>query len=184
MKYLYYPDTLAYAGTVSDQADVPYHLTVPPPAIDDPDSVVVADPGSRTWIIRKANDTELDAVRQVALSRIEDGYQKSLTGGFESSALGEPHTYRAWPEDINRLHQAVTISGLPMIADEWTVDFLCADEDGNWVQVSHTAAQIQQVGLDASIDIGQLGTLKAALTQQILDATTLSQIATVTWPAS
>ena len=182
MKYLYYPDTLAYAGTVGDQAEVPYHLTVPPPANDDPDSVVVADPGRGTWVTRKASDAELDAARQVALSRIDDGYQKSLPAGFESSALGEPHTYRAWPDDINWLHQAVTISGLPMIADEWTVDFLCADEDGNWVQVPHTAAQIQQVGLDASIDIGQLGTLKAALTQQIMAATTRSQIAAVTWP--
>ena len=76
MKYLYFPDTLAYAGTAGDEITVPYWLPVAPPQNNDLTKVVVADPANGQWIIVSLTPEQLAAQlamqKTVALQRVDD----------------------------------------------------------------------------------------------------------------
>lgn len=94
--------------------------------------------------------------------------QDAIYAGFVSSALGAPHTYPAKDRDQNNLNASVTASLLPGLPADWVTPFPCMDVNGMWAHAPHTAAQIQQVGLDAKAAIVACILKNQALVQQIM----------------
>jgi len=105
----------------------------------------------------------------------------SILAGFVSSALGDPHTYPAKPNDQANLTGSVVRSFYPNVGPDWRTPFWCVDAAGLWAYRLHTAAQIQQVGDDA-ID-ARLGcmALNEQLQAQIAAAETPAQLADINW---
>lgn len=107
--------------------------------------------------------------------------QSQIYAGFQSSALGTPHTYPAKDKDQSNLTASVVASTLPNLPADWTTPFWCCDANGVWALVPHTAAQIQQVGLDGKAAITTAIVKNATLQKQVQDATTVADVEAVTW---
>ncbi|MGC9239855.1 MAG: XkdW family protein [Acidithiobacillus sp.] len=105
----------------------------------------------------------------------------AMTGGFQSSALGSVYTYPSTLTDQHNLSASVVASLLPSLPSGWTTPFWCQNSAGTWAFVSHTAAQIQQVGLDAKTWVTTQQTTLASLIAQVEAATTVSAVQAVTW---
>ncbi|MBN3779906.1 hypothetical protein G3O06_20430 [Burkholderia sp. Ac-20345] len=183
MKYIYFPEMLTYAGAVPDDAPIPYCLTTPPPDAPDVNSIVVADVAQGQWVTRPLNAVELDVKRSGARAAVQSAYDKAIAAGFQSSALGSAHTYLALPADLDKLHQAVTTSCLPITPANWSMPYLCSDGEGAWSLRSHSASQIQQVGFDAGTAVGKLAVTKAELSLAIEQAADNAAIQAVVWPS-
>lgn len=115
------------------------------------------------------------------LNKISAACAAAIMAGFTSSALGTPHTYPARMTDQQNLTASVLSSIYPGLAADWTTPFWCADSAGAWAYVSHTAAQIQQVGLDAKSAILAALVRKGALESQINAATTVATVEAIAW---
>ena len=98
---------------------------------------------------------ELAAARAVRVSVLTAACAKAITGGFNSSALGTPHTYGSTPTDQGNLRSAVLTGGN---FQEW-----CAHGAGPWEFVTHTAAQMIQVHADMATMIAAARTRLADL---------------------
>ena len=105
----------------------------------------------------------------------------AMTGGFVSSALGSAHTYPATLTDQHNLSGSVVSSLLPNLPSGWTTSFWCMDSTGAWAFTPHTAAQIQQVGLDGKAWITAQQEKLASLNAQIEVATTVSEVTAIIW---
>jgi hypothetical protein len=107
----------------------------------------------------------------------------AILSGFVSSALGEPHTYPAKPNDQINLAGLVMRSFYPSVGPEWSRPFWCMDASDVWAYRMHTAAQIQQVG-DDSIDANLIQrSINEQLQAQILAAKTPADLAEINWPS-
>lgn len=104
-----------------------------------------------------------------------------ITGGYPSSALGSPHTYPSTPTDQGNMQASVLASLLPSLPANWATPFWCADSTGKWAMVNHTAAQIQQVGLDGKTFVVAAQQKLATLTAQVEAATTVAEVQKVVW---
>jgi hypothetical protein len=183
MKYLYFPDTLRYAGTVSDEADVPYCLNVPPPAEIDTESVIEADLKKKRWNVRRPNDAEIDAARALKVTELSNACAIAIIGGFSSDALGAAHAYPAKPTDQTNL-QASVVAALVCADDpSWSTPFWCADEKGAWDWRLHTGDQIKRVGLDAKSAALACMAKNQALAARVASAKTIGEINAVVWEA-
>ena len=105
----------------------------------------------------------------------------AIVGGFTSTALGAAYTYPSTLIDQQNLNAQVTASLLPGVDASWTVLQICCDAKGVWAYLPHTAAQIQQVGLDAHASILGFRVKNATLQAQIAAATTVAEVEGVTW---
>ncbi|MPW17867.1 hypothetical protein GCT13_13205 [Paraburkholderia sp. CNPSo 3157] len=134
-------------------------------------ALVVAPPSAR----------ELADARTSQKAIVSQACQDEILAGFESSALGAPHSYPAKFTDQQNLNASVVASLLPGLAADWTTPFWCADADGVWAYVPHTAAQIQQAGRDGKAAILACLTKNQQLAEQIDGATTIEAVQAVQW---
>ena len=108
--------------------------------------------------------------------------QAAIYAGFTSSALGAVYDYPFGDKDQTNLNGDVILSTLPSSqAQGWTTAFWCADANGNWAMRAHTAAQIQQVGIDAAAAKLANVNKNVALATQIAQATTIAAVQAINW---
>lgn len=106
----------------------------------------------------------------------------AILAGFVSLALGAAYTYPAKPNDQLNLIGSVAASFYPNVGADWLTPFWCADGAGVWAFRAHTAAQIQQVGVDGKNAILNCMTINERLAAQIM-AAGADQLAAIAWPA-
>lgn len=124
---------------------------------------------------------QLSAAQATQVALVDAACQSTIYAGFTSSALGMPYTYPAKATDQQNLSASVLASLLPGASSGWTTDFWCADAAGNWALRAHTAAQIQQVGVDGKAAISTAIAKKVQLESQIAAATTIAAVQAIVW---
>lgn len=134
--------------------------------------------GAYAWV----DAAPLDAQRQAKLTSMSQSCAGAILSGFVSSALGAVHTYPAKPNDQLNLIGSVAASFYPNVGADWVTPFWCADAAGAWAFRAHTAAQIQQVGVDGKNAILNCMTINERLAAQIMAAGP-DQLAAIVWPA-
>lgn len=146
------------------------------------------------WVARNAqswqvSNGQLEAVPSVSLAQTKQSKLAELAAacqgeiftGFDSSAMGAVHHYPAKDRDQSNLAGSVLASILPGLPTNWTTPFWCADAVGNWAFVPHTAAQIQQVGIDAKAAIVVALEKNSSLAAQVMICTTVECVIAITW---
>ncbi len=110
---------------------------------------------------------QLAAAQSAQSIALSAACQTAIYAGFISSALGAVHTYPAKDIDQQNLSASVLNSLYPNLPTGWPTPFWCADSNGNWAYLPHTAAQIQQAGSDGKSAILANLTKNATLQAQI-----------------
>jgi hypothetical protein len=94
------------------------------------------------------------------------------------------YTYPSKLLDQQNLAASVLASVMPNLPTGWTTPFWCMDSKGVWTMQPHTAAQIQQVGMDGKAAIlaaqAKLSTLSAQV-MALPATTTQAELAAVIW---
>lgn len=135
-----------------------------------PDGWLAADPGP-----------SLDDVKATQVQSISQACEAAIVAGFESSALGEPHTYPCKLTDQANLQASVSMAREPGLPDGWRAPFWCQDAQGVWNYRLHTATEIRQVGVDGySATLAKLQR-KGVLEAQIRAASTAEEALAVSW---
>ena len=133
-------------------------------------------------VLQQAWDSVLvQQARGVQLDLIQAASIKAQTSGFTSSSLGSAYTYPSGVQDQANLIAVATASTFPNRPAGETYLFWCTSEAGASDFVPHTAAQIQQVGIDALNAIMAEKSKQWALTQQIQAATTVAAVQAINW---
>lgn len=174
---------------IISQADLnPYGLSIvqpiPQPVVGAYYSLVEGVPvqitegvWQQTWVTTPIALAQAQA-SQSAIVASECG--QAILDGFTSSALGAVHTYPSSLIDQQNLMTAVTLSVLPSSTAPTSV--WCQDSNGNWAFVSHTVAQIQQLGIDWKANLDSLRSKNAQLQAQITAVTsTVDAVAAIVW---
>jgi hypothetical protein len=120
------------------------------------------------------------------IASLSKSCQDYIYAGFTSNALGSTYTYPANDKDQTNLAARVLSSLYPNLPASWTTSFLCCDTSGVWGYVSHTAAQIQQVGADANAYIASALVKNNTLSRQVnainnTSTTALTDLAAIVW---
>jgi hypothetical protein len=136
-------------------------------------ALVAADPPAAAQLLAQAQAAASKTVRAACAV--------AITGGFPSSALGSAHTYPSGATDQANLSAAVLASLMPGLDSAWTTPQACCDSGGVWAYVPHTAAQIQQVGVDCKTAIQACLARNADLQTQITAATTVEAVQAIVW---
>jgi hypothetical protein len=184
-------DSYADEATYLAGGNLMYRYTIPMPATGS-----ISNPGdaAEAWLLTDATSPlqggqiaadrsdSLDAKRARKAVEMSQSCADAILAGFDSSALGELYAYPAKPNDQTNLTASVLASLLPASGPDWVTPFWCADATGAWAFRAHTAAQIQQVGVDAKAAILNCMTINEQLRAQILVADA-AQLATIGWPA-
>ena len=129
-----------------------------------------------------ASQLSLADVKAQKLGELETICAARIAAGFASDALGEIYIYPAKSTDQSNLQASVLASILPGVDERWATPFWCADSDGKWAYQAHTAAQIQQVGIDGKNAINAAIAQKIMLEEQVGAAKTADEVAAVVWP--
>jgi len=124
---------------------------------------------------------QLAGYKQLQLSLIADASASAQTSGFTSSALGSAYTYPSGMQDQANLTAVITGSMIPGQPSGTTYLFWCKSTTGVEGFVAHTAAQIQQVGLDVLTAIMAVKSKQLTLAAEIAAATTIAAAQAVTW---
>ena len=126
--------------------------------------------------IKSFDELKLDKSNELAAAcRLE------ITSGFPSSALGAEHLYPSNTTDQINLSGTIQRSLLSSATASESYLFLCADESNFWEYRPHTAAQIQQVGVDAYAFILNARVKNSTLQAQVESATNPAELALVNW---
>ncbi|MDA8095595.1 MAG: hypothetical protein M0T84_17140 [Betaproteobacteria bacterium] len=141
---------------------------------------------SQAWQVQNrqltpAPDPSLADLKTAKAAAINASCQAQIFAGFTSSALGNAYTYPAKDRDQSNLAASVLASLLPNLPAGWTTSFWCMNATGAWAYVAHTAVQIQQVGQDGKTAVIAALSKNADLQQQIVNATTATELAAITW---
>ncbi|WP_248767760.1 hypothetical protein [Pseudomonas sp. MWU12-2345] len=107
----------------------------------------------------------------------------AIVSGFSCDALvsGTPYTYPSKITDQANLSSSVLASLLSGTGADWSTPFWCSDEAGVWAFRSHTAAQIQAVGLCGKAAISGFISRKIVLEGNIMAAASLEAVHAVVW---
>jgi hypothetical protein len=105
----------------------------------------------------------------------------AITGGYTSSALGAAHSYGSQSTDQINMTASVVASLLPSLPSTWTTPFKCADSTGTWAMRPHTAAQIQQAGLDGKTWVTACQNQFDAFSAQVTAATSVEAVQAIVW---
>ena len=105
---------------------------------------------------------------------IEVAASNAIINGIPSSALGVAHIYPSGQVDQMNLTALVLRSTLPGFTSAMVKTL-----DAGWL--SHTATQIQQVGIDVEAFISTQLQHSAAQQAAIMAATTVAEVQSVTW---
>jgi hypothetical protein len=134
-----------------------------------------------TPVVGAIPEPPLSQVQAAQLAALNVACAEAITSGFSSSALGTAHTYASGQNDQANLTASVVSSLLPNLPGNWTTLQLCMDSGGNWAYLPHTAAQIQQAGVDLKTAILALLVKKAVLSARVTAATTAGDVQAVAW---
>lgn len=151
-------------------ADFEYLLPVGCVAISDAEANTIQNP-----------PPTLAQIKSNKVSALANSCASAITSGITSSALGSPYTYGSSMTDQANLSANVLSSVLPNLPAGWTTMQMCADSTGLWAYRAHTAAQIQQVGVDAKSAILALLVKKATLEAQVNAATDAATVNAIIW---
>jgi len=158
------------------QGNPPSDAIPVPPEINP--MMVLPNPGAFLWdgttIVRKPDTLAQAQAKQNAL--LTASCIAAITGGFISSALGSPYTYPSTLTDQHNLAVSVMASLLPNLPTGWTTPFWVMDSAGAWSFTPHTAAQIQQAGLDGKAWVTTQQETLASLDAQVWAATTVAAV--------
>ena len=127
------------------------------------------------------NSLTLDTYKAKKRNALKELCHAQIVSGFASSALGTAHNYPQAELDQTNMVGSVVSSLIPGIPANWTTYFWCQDSAGVWAFVSHTATQIQVAGQDSKTSILIALGKNDRLGQQVLAATTQSQVDAVVW---
>lgn len=135
------------------------------------------------WVAEGNTATPVATTAADQITKITAACQAAIYAGFTSAALGAPYHYPALAQDQANLSFSVLMSTLPKAATNpsWVAPFWCADADGNWAYLPHTAAQIQQVGTDAYEAVIAALVRNQQLVQQILNASSDTAATAINW---
>jgi hypothetical protein len=182
-----YADEATYlaAGGLITRHTVPMLSPTAEGRIDgDAETWLIADASSPIYggqIVPDASDN-IEALRTRKAVEMSQKCADTILAGFVSSALGEPHTYPAKPNDQINLTGLVMRSFYPNVGPDWSRPFWCMDAAFVWAYRMHTAVQIQQVG-DDSIDANLTQrSINEQLQAQIIAAEAPADLAGITWP--
>ncbi len=123
----------------------------------------------------------LASLQALWITTISTACQDAIYAGFSSSALGAAYTYPAKATDQQNLTASIAASLFPGLPNTWTTPFWCADINGLWEFRPHSAAQIQQVGIDAKNAIVSCMAKNQTLCAQVQSATTIDAVYAVVW---
>lgn len=123
----------------------------------------------------------LAQAQQNQLNIISSSCSQTITGGFQSSALGSVYTYPSSTTNQMNLAASVAKSLLPTTETDAVFPFWSCDSSGVWNLNNHTASQIQQVGADIYNFVLTQIQKNAALSEQVQMATTPEQVQAITW---
>ncbi|EPZ4326337.1 hypothetical protein ACXM96_002247 [Pseudomonas aeruginosa] len=132
----------------------------------------------RPTLIPREQPSEAEAVHERQTTAIARACEATITAGFQSAALGEPHQYSSQLDDQLNLTGAI-LRGLDM-------PYACRDEQGVKAFRLHTAAQLRQVGDDFTLYKLQLLQHANELKQQLdlaLEAGDAEAMALIRWEA-
>lgn len=124
---------------------------------------------------------QLAGYKQQQISLIAAASITAQTSGFTSSALGSEYSYPSDLQDQANLNAVATSSTFPIQPAGATYAFWCTSSTGVSGFVSHTAAQIQRVGMDGLAAIMAQKAKQWDLTQQIAAATTVAAVQAIVW---
>jgi hypothetical protein len=125
---------------------------------------------------------QLYQAQQQQLTLLSNNAKQAIIGGFSSSALGSAHLYPSGQTDQLNLTASVVASMLPGVPSTFTTLFYCATgTPAVWAFTPHTAAQIQQVGVDAKAWIQSQQATHATLGAEVMAATTVAAVQAVVW---
>lgn len=134
-----------------------------------PDGWLAADPGP-----------SLSDVKTSRIAQITRECEAAIVGGFESSALGQPHMYPCKATDQSNLQASVSVAAQ---RPNQPFPFWCQAASGEWTYVAHTAAQITQVGMDAYDATLSKLQRKGQLEARINAALSIAEVEAVKWAA-
>ena len=83
------------------------------------------------------------------------------------------HSYPSHSTSQINLLGSVSASLLPTLPADWTTDLMAGDATGAWALRPHTAAEVQQVGVDGQTMVLAAQTKLGGLSAQVEAATTL-----------
>lgn len=133
-------------------------------------------------VLEQAWDSVLvQQARVVQLALIGAASQAAQTAGFVSSALGSAYSYPSGIADQANLTAVITGSMIPGQPGGTTYLFWCKSAAGVENFVAHTAAQIQQVGLDGLAAIMAGKSKQLTLSAEIQAATTIAEVQAIVW---
>ncbi|MAL02631.1 MAG: hypothetical protein CL536_10975 [Alcaligenaceae bacterium] len=130
------------------------------------------------WVVDEA--AELADAKDLKIRVLSGACQADIYDGFESSALGSLHHYPANDKDQQNLTASVLASIVPGLPQEWLTPFWC-EIGGIWEFRMHTAAQIQQVGMDGKARILACMALNDSLAGQVREATSIAEVESIEW---
>jgi hypothetical protein len=136
------------------------------------------DVWAQTWV---QTPVPLAQAQALQANIVDSACANAIVSGFTSSALGSAYTYPSKTTDQQNLAASVLASILPGVTADWTTPFWCANSSGVWAWVTHTAAQIQQVGTDSKTAILNYQSQNAQLQAQIAAATTIDAVLAIVW---
>jgi hypothetical protein len=110
----------------------------------------------------------------VQIGKLRAGCTATITGGFQSSALGAAHTYASDDASQRNLQAARASGAIPLL-------LMCADLNAVWALFPHIASQVEQVNTDW-IAFRQSQQLKlVSLEAQVNAATSISAAQAIVW---
>lgn len=146
------------------------------------------------WVEGKDINILLENARKTQIELISNSCQSICYSGFESSALGDIHNYPSSTIDQSNLSSAVLSAMvkkqqvkdllsviLPTMYSKWTTPFWCADGNGDWAYVPHTANEIIQVSKDYQAFILANVDKKHLLEDQIKNSNSIEEIMAISW---
>lgn len=141
--------------------------------------------GKPTFVDIYSTDAEkLAAAQTTQTDTLTQACAVACVSGFTSDALGSTYTYPSAETDQLNLQARVLSSLLNASDSSWTTTFWCTDSAGTEAYVTHTAAQIQSVGMTGETTINGYLTKKATLVAQVTAATTVADVQAITWDSA
>lgn len=146
------------------------------------DAIVIADyvedryPGAAFALVE-----ELDLAKSRRIAVLTVSCAAAIVGGYQSSALGEEHTYPSGVTDQINMMGSVTASLLPGLASDWATPFWCEDAAGVWAYRLHSAEQIQLAGADGKAHVVTCQSTLAGLSERVMTAATLADLDDIQW---
>jgi hypothetical protein len=124
---------------------------------------------------------KLANAQKTQIETISTNCASSITAGFTSSALGAANTYPSTLTDQHNLNGSVVASLLPNLPSTWTTKYWVMDSSGVWTLAVHTAAQIQQAGLDGKAWVTAQQEKLASLLAQVMAAMSVADVQAIVW---